>query len=223
MHGGAPSSYYFTMLRPHVVALKAAVLGAAMAVCVIGMLFTHNSTRRIAIHTLLQCIFHFMEFLVTAMYNPGELDDDSFILTDSDLYVVYGVLVLETTLVHWYFPYSRWLAVGFVVALGGQAIRTIAMYTAGTSFNHYVQREQKSEHVLVTLGIYRVLRHPLYFGYFWWFVGCQIYLGNPLTGLLGAFKLSRFFARRIEYEEGFLQLFFPDYEKYKKISWVGIP
>ena len=79
----------------------------------------------------------------------------------------------------------------------GQVIRTIAMAKAGSNFNHTVQMRKKQGHVLVTDGIYLWLRHPSYFGFFWWGLGTQVVLGNPvcLTGYLVV--LWRFFRHRI--------------------------
>ena len=44
----------------------------------------------------------------------------------------------------------------------GQFIRSLAMVTCGESFNHLIQTERKDNHVLVTHGIYKYLRHPRY-------------------------------------------------------------
>lgn len=82
--------------------------------------------------------------------------------------------------------------------LGGQGIRTLAMAQAGTNFNHLVQSKKKQGHVLVTNGIYGWLRHPSYFGFFWWGLGTQLIMGN-LVCLVGyAVVLWRFFSLRIK-------------------------
>ena len=39
----------------------------------------------------------------------------------------------------------------FVV--GGQVCRSWAMMTCGESFNHYIQRDKKDNHVLITHGM----------------------------------------------------------------------
>lgn len=165
-----------------------------------------------------------LEFLTTAYYNTAEVDDDSFILTDRDLYYVAAASVVETTIVHRFFNYSSFsLVIGLLVVVAGQTCRTIAMYTAGESFNHYVQRERVEKHKLVTWGIYRYLRHPSYFGYFWWYLGMQMVLENWLMAGLGTYKLVAFFKARIHYEEELLRTFFPDYDDYAKATPVRIP
>lgn len=165
-----------------------------------------------------------LEFLTTAYYNTAEVDDDSFILTDRDLHLVVVASVVETVTVHYFFNYLTYsLNVGVLVVVVGQGCRTLAMATAGESFNHYVQREHTEKHKLVTSGIYRFLRHPSYFGYFWWYVGMQIILGNWVMAAVGTYKLHGFFKARIQYEEEFLGSFFPDYSKYAAATRVLIP
>lgn len=127
----------------------------------------------------------------------------------------------------------------------GQTIRSVAMAQAGSNFNHTVQVTRREGHVLVTGGVYSVLRHPSYFGFFWWGLGTQLVLGNGVCFVAYAVVLWRFFSGRIWSkfyffflllvlglcanrfvigEEKFLVAFFgEEYERYRKRSWVGIP
>lgn len=106
----------------------------------------------------------------------------------------------------------------------GQVVRSLAMAHAAGNFNHHVQSRRKDGHVLVTDGIYSVLRHPSYFGFFWWGLGTQMVLGNFVCFALYALVLWRFFAKRIEREESFLISFFgDDYIQYRRTTLVGIP
>lgn len=214
-------------LRLHVVALKACglgVVGTLALVCLAANYKNQGVLPRICLYILATCIFHFLEFLTTALYNTAETDDDSFILTDTDLHVVYVVSAVETAAQYWFFGSLKWaLYLGLAVVLGGQCCRTLAMYTAGVSFNHYVQQTRQEKHKLVTSGIYKYLRHPSYFGFFWWFVGTQIMLQNWVMLLAGGYKLHSFFKSRIDYEEEFLLSFFTDYSDYRKRTNVWIP
>lgn len=45
------------------------------------------------------------------------------------------------------------IALGLCFVVGGQICRTWAMVTCGESFNHYIQRDKKDNHVLVTHGM----------------------------------------------------------------------
>jgi protein-S-isoprenylcysteine O-methyltransferase len=82
----------------------------------------------------------------------------------------------------------------------GQVVRSAAMIEAGTNFNHIVQHRKTIEHQLVTSGVYHYLRHPSYFGFFWWGLGTQLVLGNMLCFVGYAVILWMFFSRRISGE-----------------------
>ena len=93
---------------------------------------------------------------------------------------------------------TTYLLLGFFMMVVGQVTRTTAMAHAGTNFNHVVQHSKREEHVLVVDGIYGWLRHPSYFGFFWWGLGSQIVLGNGVCLLGYAVVLWRFFNKRIQ-------------------------
>lgn len=98
------------------------------------------------------------------------------------------------------------------------------MKTAGQSFNHIVQAKKSDTHALVTTGIYSSLRHPSYFGFFWWAVGTQLTLGNSVSLVGYVYVLWKFFRHRITQEEHFLVQFFGvDYVEYRKRVGTGIP
>lgn len=226
---GVYAQYNPHKVRLHVVVLKAFSLGAVFMTSLVALFFKHNyasTITRLALYTLSNSIFYLLEFLSTAVYNNSETDDDSFILNDTDIHLVHIASLLEVLLEYFAgVPLSRFsLWAGIMVALIGQMCRTIAMYTAGTSFNHYIQRERTQQHVLVTHGIYNYLRHPSYFGFFWWFIGCQLLLQNTLTLFVGIWKLHAFFKTRIEFEEDLLVKFFgKDYDVYRAKTSVAIP
>lgn len=98
------------------------------------------------------------------------------------------------------------------------------MSQAGSNFNHTVQQQRKSGHELVTQGLYGVLRHPSYFGFWWWGLGTQMVLGNAICFVGYAVVLWRFFSGRIEKEEELLVRFFGEkYVEYRERTTVGIP
>ena len=128
----------------------------------------------------------------------------------------------------WFFPGLKqsWLplCVGGVLVVGGQIIRTLGMVTAGSNFNHLVQDAHDGRQRLVTHGIYTHLRHPAYFGWFWWSVGTQVLLANPLCTVAYAAASWRFFNDRIPDEEEALSRMFGDqYKAYKEKTIIGIP
>ena len=70
----------------------------------------------------------------------------------------------------------------------------------------------------------RILRHPSYFGFYYYSLGTQVLLMNPV-GVVGyVFALNWFFQGRIEYEEATLIEFFgPRYQEYMKETGIWIP
>jgi len=98
------------------------------------------------------------------------------------------------------------------------------MAQAGTNFNHIPAREHRAGHELVTRGVYGYLRHPSYFGFFWWAIGTQLLVGNAVCGVVYVVVLWIFFNNRIRSEEEHLIRFFGEqYVAFRKSTGVGIP
>jgi protein-S-isoprenylcysteine O-methyltransferase len=98
------------------------------------------------------------------------------------------------------------------------------MAQAGPSFNHIVQNRKKEDHELVQTGLYSFLRHPAYFGFFYWGIGTQLVLGNPICFVAYLIILWKFFTIRIRYEEVHLIKFFgEEYVDYRKRVGTGMP
>lgn len=174
------------------------------------------------------CMFHLTEFFVTAIYNPTEATADSFLVNHSTAYTAAAFMSwAEFGLRFCFFPTanSRFVSlIGLGIVIISQALRSIAMATAGESFNHLIQNVKKPNHVLITHGIYSILRHPSYVAFFYWSVGTQLLLGNLLHATAFALVSWRFFQKRIAYEEESLCQFFPDeYPAYVARSYMGIP
>ncbi|KAK0534300.1 farnesyl cysteine-carboxyl methyltransferase [Tilletia horrida] len=167
-------------------------------------------------------VFHMLEFVITARYNPTRLYADSFLLQNGIGYhIAHGVAVVEFLAEAHFFPCSKVLTpltlLGLVLMLVGQAARSLAMVHAGNSFSHQVAAYKREDHVLVTTGVYSLSRHPSYFGFFYWALGTQLMLANPVSALGFAAVLYRFFSQRIRKEEAYLVNFFGTaYEDYRK-------
>lgn len=180
------------------------------------------------VYIICLCTFHLGEFFTTVMFNPTEASSDSFMVNHSKAYTAAALISwVEFFLRILFFPAinsSRLFHLGIVCVLVGQTVRSLAMVTCGESFNHFIQRDKKDTHVLVTHGIYKYLRHPSYFGFFYWAVGTQLVLGNPVSSTLYALAAWTFFRHRITYEEDTLCHLFPGkYEAYAATSYIGIP
>lgn len=179
----------------------------------------------------LMCLsfFHLSEFVTTVLYNQSEVTLDSFLLNHSREYGLamlvswveffLEVLIAPSIKIN---LYVRFL--GLFLVMFGELFRKLAMITAGTNFNHYVQERRKDDHILVKTGIYSLVRHPSYFGWFWWSIGTQVLLCNPICVVLYGISSWKFFKTRIAYEEFHLIKFFgKEYTNYQKKVWTGIP
>ena len=156
-------------------------------------------------------IFHFLEFYTTAAYNTPIAFVSSFLLTNGNQYrQAHTMALLETCVTSYFFP--TWqarvhppvvIALGLIMTVFGQMVRSTAMARAGTNFNHTVQSRKNDGHELVTSGVYAYFRHPSYFGFFWWGIGTQMMLGNSFCFVAYAGILWYFFRERItrEYPE----------------------
>lgn len=202
-----------------------------------------NETRRVTMawtwcfYITAMCTFHLLEFFVTAFYNPTVVDSDSFLVNHSKAYTVAAIVASAEFWVRFCFGNSRaatalskdvwWMTItmlGIVMVISSQIIRTCAMMKCGESFNHYIQALKKENHILVTDGIYRWFRHPSYLGFYYWSIGTQLVLHNPVSGLLFAIAGWKFFSQRIPYEErSLIRLFGDRYYDYVMRSYIGIP
>ncbi|KAJ9506450.1 hypothetical protein QJQ45_019434 [Haematococcus lacustris] len=115
-----------------------------------------------------------------------------------------------------------WL--GLCLLVFGEILRKCAMVTAGVAFTHRLKLSHRSEHKLVTHGVYRWVRHPGYLGWWLWAVGTQVLLANPLATLAFAIVAARFFRHRVAVEEAALCRFFGEqYRQYASATPTYIP
>ncbi|MCJ1354460.1 MAG: hypothetical protein MMC33_004449 [Icmadophila ericetorum] len=220
------------------ISLRSQLLGFALGISTVSAAYLalHSSPLwRAPFFLATLSLFHFLEYWTTARYNPSHANIDAFLLTSngSGYNIAHGMAFLECIISHTLLKNWRilplWaqaarLAMGFTMVFVGQVCRSVAMAQAGPSFNHQVQMRRRADHVLVTKRIYAWLRHPSYFGFWWWGLGTQVVLGNGICLVGYAVVLWRFFRGRIEREEELLIKFFgEEYVKYKRRTWVGIP
>lgn len=178
---------------------------------------------------LLLCIFHAGEWYVTAAYRPKELAYKSWIINHS---VPYTAVQLASAAEFWLeyllMPWLKgvWLLMmpSTILALASIGIRIVGMAQCGENFDHIVMTQRKEGHQLVTKGIYAILRHPSYFGFYYWSVASQLLLGNPLMALACAFISRKFFADRIPPEEQVLvNIYGEQYTTFAQCTPILIP
>jgi len=187
-----------------------------------------------AVYFFLLVCFHMAEYLLTAAFRPDTLSFDNFLLNHS---LPYQVMTVVCWIEYWaeFFllgPHSSFLpkawgpacSVGLALCAVGFGARVLGMATASSNFSHIIEEVRREDHRLVTNGIYAYLRHPAYFGFFWFSVGTQLLLVNPLCLLGYAAASFYFFYDRIPYEEDLLVQFFgEEYLLYRQRTWLGIP
>ncbi|KAL2188888.1 ICMT-domain-containing protein [Thermothelomyces heterothallicus CBS 203.75] len=227
------------------IAARSFCLGIAFAVGVTGtvaiLVLTASPLWRLPFFLAALALFHFLEFWTTAAYNTRAADVHSFLLTSNwpAYAIAHSFASLECLLTSLLWPPGgggggggvlAWrgavplVGAGLALVVLGQAVRSVAMIHAGQSFNHVVQYRRRSGHVLVTTGVYGLLRHPSYFGFFWWALGTQIVMGNLLSLVGYTVVLWKFFSSRIRIEEDYLVAFFgQEYVEYRKRVPTWIP
>ncbi|KAJ4460107.1 putative protein-S-isoprenylcysteine O-methyltransferase [Paratrimastix pyriformis] len=170
--------------------------------------------------------FSLSELFLAYWYHPKDTSIYSMCLSPQFL-IFMGLALAEFLVESWLVPsvkYAPIMILGFFVTLFGEIIRKTAIITAGHNFTHLIAEEKKETHTLVRHGIYRFFRHPSYFGWFWWAVGTQIMLCNPVCVAAFAYVSWYFFYDRIRYEEYYLVRFFgQEYEQYRKEVPTRIP
>ncbi len=77
------------------------------------------------------------------------------------------------------YPYSFAVQlIGFLAVLTGFAVSMSARRTLGANWAHGAEYQIKHNHELVTAGVYKYIRHPIYAGIFLSFIGAEIVAGS---------------------------------------------
>ncbi|KAL7275284.1 farnesyl cysteine-carboxyl methyltransferase [Rhizina undulata] len=214
------------------IALRAFALGGAFVFCVniAGYLWLSGGFWQLPVFVGLLAGFHFLEFWITARFNTKRAKIDAFLLTTNGAayQIAHTAAFCEAAIEYYFFPgiksHAALTYLGLTLIVIGQFARSYAMAHCGSNFSHTVAVRHERDHVLVQTGIYRYMRHPSYFGFFWWGLGTQILLGNPICLVGYAAVLWKFFNDRIRQEEIFLVRFFEDeYVAYKNRTGTCIP
>ena len=90
--------------------------------------------------------------------------------------------------------------------------------------NWSVSLEIREEHSLVTHGIYKRIRHPMYTAIWLWVICQALLLQNYIAGLSGIVGFGLLYFFRVGKEEAMMEAQFgEDYLKYKKRTYKLIP
>jgi len=87
-----------------------------------------------------------------------------------------------------------------------------------------VTLEIRQTHELVTTGVYRHVRHPMYAAFFLWAVAQALLLPNWIAGPAGLVGFGTLFGLRVRREERMMEAAFGDaYRAYAARTWRVIP
>jgi protein-S-isoprenylcysteine O-methyltransferase Ste14 len=84
--------------------------------------------------------------------------------------------------------------------------------------------EIREKHELVTRGIYRVIRHPMYASQWLWVIAQPLLLQNWIAGFIGLLTFIPFYFLRVKAEEQMmLDSFGTEYREYMKMTGRVLP
>ncbi|KAH8886080.1 ICMT-domain-containing protein [Thozetella sp. PMI_491] len=203
------------------IAMRAFCLGIALASSLIALVLVrsrHPSSPhwRLAFYGVTLSTFHFLEFWTTAICNTRDATTKSFVPTENiPVYIMAHAFAFLECLVYrvlyWHSGFKPFpgppisVVLGLPLVIGGQLIRTLAIIHAGAAISRSKQSRRRGGRALVTGGVYSVLRHPSYIGFFWWAIGTQMVLGNTISFFAFVVALWSFFAGRVRREEEYLR------------------
>ncbi|KAK1390227.1 Protein-S-isoprenylcysteine O-methyltransferase [Heracleum sosnowskyi] len=172
--------------------------------------------------------FHVSEYILAIIFHGKSNVSLKSLLISKNYLVAMIFSLLEYLVEVYFFPglKEHWRISNFGLAMVviGEIIRKLAIITAGRAFTHLIKVYHEEHHELVRHGVYGFVRHPGYSGFLIWSVGTQVMLCNPISTVLFALVVWRFFSQRIPYEEYFLRQFFGSrYDAYAHQVPSGIP
>jgi len=109
---------------------------------------------------------------------------------------------------------------GLAIAIVGILVIISAMITLNTNLTPFPSPKSNSQ--LVTAGLYKYIRHPIYTGIILLTGGYGTYSENTLRLLVTA-ALLILFRYKAKYEEGLLKKKFPEYGQYSSSTKMFFP
>jgi protein-S-isoprenylcysteine O-methyltransferase Ste14 len=137
---------------------------------------------------------------------------------------VLPALHLWTNLLNFADRSANWLlfALGAICGVGALVMFVLTHKALGKLWS--VSLQLKQEHRLVTHGVYKKLRHPMYSAFWLMALAQAFFLANWIAGLSGLLGFGFLFFSRIGPEERMMEEAFGDeYRAYQKRSWRIIP
>ena len=154
-------------------------------------------------------------------FEKGSTDIASLVIVISSLSIIITPLLDYFNLPPFSFGLPA-VIIGPILAVIGVVVRTVGMLTLGRFYTRTLKKTEN--HMLVTNGIYKYLRHPGYAGTIFIFLGASLTTGNTLSFFLVTLLILFTYLYRIHVEEKMLvEIFGEQYIVYKKYSKRMIP
>jgi len=154
-------------------------------------------------------------------FEKGSTDFAGLVIVISSLTIIIAPLLDYFNLSPFTFAFPI-VIIGPILAIIGIIVRTFGMLTLGRFYTRTLQKAEN--HILVTDGIYKYLRHPGYAGTIFIFLGASLTTGNMILFVLVTLLILLTYLYRIHVEEKMLVLIFGEqYIIYKKHSKKIIP
>jgi protein-S-isoprenylcysteine O-methyltransferase Ste14 len=113
------------------------------------------------------------------------------------------------------------ITLGLVIVIAGTIVNIMGRLKLGKNWaNQIVIYKEQS---LVTNGVFKIVRHPLYASLIWIFFGASMLYLNGLAMLSNLFIFTPFMYYRARQEEKMLTKEFPNYQEYKKKVGMFFP
>lgn len=157
--------------------------------------------RKLSIVDTFSMAAFFVVFLLLCLKNVGRIDINAFGL-------------------HPIFPYVITI-IGLILIYAGIAINITGRLYLKKNWGNQINIYQ--DHQLITRGIYRYIRHPLYSSTILMFYGTALVYVNGLVVLLTLVAFTPFMILRAKQEEALLIAKFPEYQKYRSETGMFFP
>lgn len=146
------------------------------------------------------------------------------------LVLLVGIVFNCTYLLYWFTPLFSWATVlsllvrafGLIIATYGLYLFWLTHKTLGENWSPLL--EVRKEHQLITTGIYKHIRHPMYTSIFILVIGLGMLSGNILVVMLPLVMFYILYHMRVKDEEGMMVSWFGDeYILYKRRMGALLP
>ncbi len=184
----------------------------------------------ITIITYLSILYFLSEFIL--MLSKRSKDRRDKIKTQSDkhsLLILWITISLTITAAFFNADWKTWSLVNVIIAYAGVSILFVGVFIRWISITQLneeftVDVSIRKDHILKTDGLYKIVRHPSYFGLYLICVGLAIGMNSWTSFLIISIPLFAALSYRIKIEENALtKEFGEDYSNYKKRTSKLLP